>query len=145
MARGGARPGAGRKPGSGKKAAPKAPAGPAGFTGADGRKTADAPPGWPFGTESPPAPPPPPAQPPAPQQDLSELTPLDFLLEVMRDASEDVRLRIQAAQLAAPYVHTKKGDVGKKEQQKEAAGKVAGRFSAGAPPRLAAAGGKKLE
>nr|WP_297526969.1 hypothetical protein [uncultured Roseateles sp.] len=137
MPRGGARPGAGRKP----KPKPKV----AGFTDGSGQKTPDAPDGWPFGTEPPPAPPPPPPAEPRPHKDLSELTPLDFLLEVMRDDMEDKRLRIQAAQLAAPYVHTKKGDVGKKEQQKEAAGKVAGRFSAGAPPRLAAAGGKKLE
>lgn len=42
-----------------------------------------------------------------------------------------------------PYVHTKRGEGGKKEQKQEAAEKVAGRFSAAAPPRLVAVGGRK--
>lgn len=43
-----------------------------------------------------------------------------------------------------PYTHTKRGEGGKKEQKQQAAEKVAGRFSAGAPPRLVAAGGRKV-
>jgi len=37
------------------------------------------------------------------------LSPLDFLLGVMRDASVSPELRIKAAQAAAPYVHAKSG------------------------------------
>jgi hypothetical protein len=43
-----------------------------------------------------------------------------------------------------PYVHQKKGEGGKKDQREDAAKKVAGRFAAGAPPKLAAVGGKKV-
>jgi hypothetical protein len=37
----------------------------------------------------------------------SGLTPLDFLIEVMRDESQDLAVRIDAAKSAAPYVHPK--------------------------------------
>jgi hypothetical protein len=43
-----------------------------------------------------------------------------------------------------PYVHSKKGEGGKKERKQEAAAKVAGRFAPAAPPKLAAVGGKKI-
>lgn len=43
-----------------------------------------------------------------------------------------------------PYVHQKLGEGGKKEQKDAAAKKVGGRFTAGAPPKLVAAGGKKV-
>ena len=33
--------------------------------------------------------------------------PVDYMLEVMRDQSNDTRLRIDAAKAAAPYVHQK--------------------------------------
>jgi oxalate decarboxylase/phosphoglucose isomerase-like protein (cupin superfamily) len=32
-------------------------------------------------------------------------TPLEFLLEVMRDANHDLPLRLEAARAAAPYIH----------------------------------------
>lgn len=51
---------------------------------------------------------------------------------------------MSAAQLAAPYVHAKKGEAGKKEQRQEAAQKIGGRFAPTAPPKLVAAGGKKV-
>ncbi|WCM88837.1 terminase small subunit [Acidovorax sp. NCPPB 3576] len=140
MPRGGARPGAGRpkksapadapKPAEpAKKRAPRKPAS-APAVDAEGFKTD---PNWPFGQERPP-----------PPKDLSELTPLEFLLQVMRDEVEDKRTRIQAAQLAAPYVHPKKGESGKKDEKQAAAKQVASRFAAGAPPKLVAAGGKKV-
>ena len=62
----------------------------------------------------------------------------------MRNPQEDKGRRMQAATLAAPYVHPKKGESGKKEERHDAAKKVASRFSAGAPPKLVAAGGKKI-
>lgn len=125
MPRGGARPGAGRKPTKPKEVkAPKVDM--AGF------KTD---PSWPFGQQLP--------EPP-PKQDLSGLTPLDYLLSVMRDELEEKPRRMQAASLAAPFVHAKKGESGKKEDRAAAAKQVAGRFTPGAPPRLAAQGGKKV-
>ena len=33
--------------------------------------------------------------------------PLEYLLDVMRDVTQDVRLRIDAAKFAAPYVHNR--------------------------------------
>lgn len=37
----------------------------------------------------------------------SGLTPLQYMLEVMRDETEDRPRRLYAAQMAAPYVHAK--------------------------------------
>lgn len=37
----------------------------------------------------------------------SGLTPLDYMLQVMRDAGQDDQRRLNAAQAAAPYVHAK--------------------------------------
>lgn len=50
-----------------------------------------------------------------------EMTPLDFMLAVMRDAEQDIRLRTAMAQAAAPYIHAKPSDAakGKKEQAAE--------------------------
>ncbi len=59
----------------------------------------------------------------------------------------DERIRIQAASIAAPYMHGKVAPVGKKAGKLESAKeKVAagGRFQAAAPPKLAAANGKKV-
>lgn len=137
MPRGGARPGAGRpkkqpatpapvKKPSAKKADPAK-------TDAEGYKTNEA---WPFGQERPPD-----AKPP---EDLSGLMPLDFLLGVMRDQDEDKGRRLQAATLAAPYCHPKMGEGGKKDAKQAAAKKVASRYAPSAPPKLVAAGGKKV-
>lgn len=41
------------------------------------------------------------------EAEASGQLPLDYLLEVMRDESNDTKLRILAAKLAAPYVHSK--------------------------------------
>lgn len=71
-------------------------------------------------------------------------TPLEFLLSVMNDNEIEDRLRIDAAKTAAQYVHPKIGEGGKKEKTAEEAKKVAGRFSQSAPPKLVAAGGKKV-
>lgn len=142
MPRGGARPGAGRK----KKPQPEAvsivaeekpeAAKALPTVDADGYKTD---PKWPFGKQQPPEP-----APPEPPPDLSNLMPLDYLLEVMRDAAEERGRRMQAATLAAPYCHPKKGEAGKKEEKNAAAKKIASRFSPSAPPKLAAANGRKV-
>lgn len=61
--------------------------------------------------------------------------PLLFLQNVMNDAGEDVRVRIDAAKSLALYTKQKPGESGKKEQKEKAAGKVAGgRFSPAKPP-----------
>lgn len=41
----------------------------------------------------------------------SGLTPLDFMLSVMRDDDEDMPRRLAAANMAAPYVHPKLASV----------------------------------
>ena len=136
MPRGGARPGAGRpKKQPTTKVAAKKPAtkkpDPA-KTDADGFKTNE---NWPFGQERPPEP-----------EDLSELTPLDFLLGVMRDPAEDKGRRMQAATLAAPYCHPKKGESSGKKDEAAAKAKAAGagKFGRRQPPKLVAAGGQKV-
>ena len=111
MPRGGSRPGAGRPKNptpviaaraEGKKYKRRAPP----TVDAEGFKSADTPANWPFGKEHPPEPPP--APPPTEKKpELSELMPLDYLLEVMRDPAEERGRRMQAATLAAPYIHAK--------------------------------------
>lgn len=129
MPRGGARPGAGRKRLTPvvpvKKPVPKAFA-------PDGVKAADAPAEWPFGTTSP-------AELAAPPVVAGEpLSPLDYLVGVVRDESADPKLRIQAAAIAAPFLHPRLTPVGKKTQKQEAAAKagVSGKFAPAAAPRL---------
>ena len=121
MPRGGARPGAGRpkkQPEAVKP--PKKPAAKPAPPVVDAKGYKDDP-NWPFGKQ-------PPAEPELPP-DLSNLMPLDYLLEVMRDPAEERGRRMQAATLAAPYCHPKKGESGKKEQKAEAAKAVGtGRF-----------------
>ncbi|MFH1010216.1 MAG: hypothetical protein V1784_03155, partial [bacterium] len=64
-------------------------------------------------------------------------TPLDVLLAIMRDAKADQRVRFEAAKAAAPYLHAKVGEAGKKGERQAAAAKVAaGKFAPAAPPRL---------
>ncbi|MCC2632172.1 MAG: hypothetical protein K0S48_58 [Ramlibacter sp.] len=162
MPRGGSRPGAGRKvdPTSKRQqklatkkvkapAAPKKAAG-RGYTLPSGEKSPDAPEGWPFGTKPPEKPAEPP---PAPAVDSDDgltdeqragLTPLEYLLAVMRSPSASKSARMTAAVQAAPYMHAKPASVGKKEAKEQAAKKAGGRFTPKTPPRLVAAGGKKL-
>lgn len=70
--------------------------------------------------------------------------PKDFLVAVMNDAEADQKLRTDAAKALMPFVHQRKGEGGKKEQQHDAAKKVASRFAPSAPPKLVAAGGRKV-
>lgn len=66
-------------------------------------------------------------------------TPLEFMLAVMNDLSEDMKLRAQMAQAAAPYVHAKPGEEkkGKKEEAQEKANAIGRRFAPIGPPKLA--------
>lgn len=127
MPRGGARPGAGRKPKP--KSEPTPPKNPARvFTEADGRKGPDESTNFPFGTLPP--------EPEKPPLDLSGLTPLGYLLGIVRDEGADTKTRIQAAAIAAPYVHAKPSDAGKKAAKQQKAKEVAasGKFTASPPP-----------
>lgn len=133
MPRGGARPGAGRpRKQPAAVGAPKKPAAKLAPPKVDASGFKDDP-NWPFGRQQPEPPP-----------DLSNLMPLDYLLEVMRDPTEERGRRMQAATLAAPYCHPKKGESGKKEEKAAAAKKIASRFSPAAPPKLVAANGQKV-
>lgn len=51
------------------------------------------------------------------------MTPLEFMLAIMRDEEQPLRNRVAMAVAAAPYVHPKASDLvkGKKEQQAAAA------------------------
>src|SRR5438045_3726999 len=110
MPRGGARPGSGRKAAPGSKRTKSAKAAraiaPAGEKPASEKA-------WPFGAAA-----------PAPEPDLSALSPLDYLLSVVRDRGADEKLRMQAASIAAPFVHIKPGDVGKKAEKQQDAAKI---------------------
>lgn len=61
--------------------------------------------------------------------------PLVWLLALMNEPRAKVFDRRNAAQTAVPYVHGKKGDMGKKEQKAEAAKQAGkGKFAQGKPP-----------
>lgn len=64
--------------------------------------------------------------------------PRHFLMAVMNDADAGARVRIEAAKALMPYLYGKKGEGGKKDEQRTAAEKAGkGRFAAPAAPRLA--------
>ena len=65
------------------------------------------------------------------------LSPLDFLLRVVSDECEDLKIRMQAAAIAAPFVHAKPGALGKKDERQGAAKKAGqGKFAAAVAPKL---------
>jgi phage terminase small subunit len=71
--------------------------------------------------------------------------PVEFLTKVMNEPAADLRLRIDAAKAMLPFKHKKLGEGGKKDLKDDAAKAAgAGKFSATAPPKLVAAGGKKV-
>lgn len=77
--------------------------------------------------------------------EISGDSPVDFLLEVMKSEKLPLPVRMQAAAILAPFLHAKPAAIGKKEQQADDAAGAAGKFGAAAePPKLVAAGGKKL-
>lgn len=85
---------------------------------------------------------------PAPKFDLDAAMqhkdPRVFLIAAMNDIELTPKLRIDAAKALMPFEHQKLGEGGKKEQKQADAQKVASKFAAGAPPKLAAVGGKKV-
>jgi hypothetical protein len=65
------------------------------------------------------------------------MTPLEFMLKVMNDPTEDKDLRARMAVSAAPYIHARKGEAGtgKKDEAAERARQAGqGKFAAGRPP-----------
>lgn len=70
--------------------------------------------------------------------------PLTFLKAVMNDAGAEAKTRVDAAKALMPFVHQKLGESGKKQKRQAEAEKVASRFSPAPPPKLVAAGGKKV-
>jgi len=70
------------------------------------------------------------------------MSPLEYMLSVMNDAGADPSRRDRMAQAAAPFVHARAGEAGKKEAAAENAKKVAqGRFAPAAPPKLVVSNG----
>jgi phage terminase small subunit len=71
--------------------------------------------------------------------------PVEFLTKVMNEPAADLRLRMDAAKAMLPFKHKKLGEGGKKDIKADAAKTAgAGKFSPTAPPKLVAAGGKKV-
>ena len=65
------------------------------------------------------------------------LSPLEYMLAVMRDDGEEDARRDRMAMAAAPYLHQRAAELGKKDAAKEAAEAVAGgKFRARAAPKL---------
>ena len=66
---------------------------------------------------------------------ITSTSPLQYMLDVMNDPGADERLRSQMAVAAAPYLHAKKGEGGKKDEQADKAKLAAGgRFKPAAAP-----------
>lgn len=66
---------------------------------------------------------------------LAHKDPKVFLLALMNDLKADVKLRADAAKALMPFMHTKLGDVGKKDEKAQAAKKASsGKFGAAPPP-----------
>lgn len=76
--------------------------------------------------------------------DLLTSDPKRFLTALMNDPAADIRVRADAAKALLTAELRAKEAKGKKEEKQEAANKVAGKFSRSAPPKLVAAGGKKV-
>ncbi|MGE7136211.1 hypothetical protein ACQKIE_01105 [Luteibacter sp. NPDC031894] len=127
MPRGGSRPGAGRPKGStkpGKKAsAPKADTKKTKSARTTGRKVAAIPPG------------PRPDDPVFDGEVLpAKLSPLDYMLDVMNNRNAEADRRDRMAVAAAPYVHGKMGEKGKKDAKRDAAANAGGSFASTPPP-----------
>lgn len=75
---------------------------------------------------------------------LTHNDPKDFLLAVMNDFGTEPKLRVDAAKALMPFVHSRKGESGKKDTAKDAAAQAAaGKFGVRQPPKLTAVKGGK--
>ena len=70
--------------------------------------------------------------------EAEDLSPLEYMLNVMNDELADKNRRDRMAIAAAPFIHSRKGEgLGKKDEASERAKTAgAGRFSASASPKL---------
>jgi phage terminase small subunit len=60
-----------------------------------------------------------------------------FLLALMNNQEADIKIRAEAAKALMPFTHAKPGEVGKKDERKEAAKKAgAGKFAQASAPKL---------
>lgn len=74
-------------------------------------------------------------QPSAPAEPVVIEDPLEWLRAAMKNPLLDDKLRIDAAKALLPFVHTKKGEGGKKDEVLDAAKKAGkGRFAAAPAP-----------
>ena len=65
------------------------------------------------------------------------MTPLEYLLKVMRDPREDLDRRLRCAIAAAPYCHARKGESnGKADKISRATIAGAGKFAPMQPPNI---------
>ncbi|NID06644.1 terminase small subunit [Luteibacter jiangsuensis] len=64
----------------------------------------------------------------------AELTPLEYMLKVMNNPRAEADRRDRMAVAAAPFVHGKMGEKGKKDAKREAAASAGGGRFASAPP-----------
>jgi len=72
---------------------------------------------------------------PALPEVLEELAPLQHMLRIMNDPKEDPVVRRQMAIAAAPYIHPRAGESGKKEIKEDKASTASkGKFAAGRSP-----------
>jgi phage terminase small subunit len=70
---------------------------------------------------------------------------LKLLQDIALGRIEASTVQVRAAIAAVQYTHIKKGDGGKKDETLDRAKKAAGgKFAAAAPPKLAAANGKRI-
>lgn len=76
------------------------------------------------------------AEPKTPRPDGEYDDPLEFLKYVMNNRAEDIDTRKDAAKAMLPYLHSKKGEGGKKDAKQAAAKAVASKFTGMAPPQL---------
>ena len=76
--------------------------------------------------------------------ELLTSSPAQFLTALMNDPGADIKIRADAAKALLAAELRKADAKGKKEQKQEDAEKVASRFAPAAPPKLVAAGGRKV-
>lgn len=66
----------------------------------------------------------------------ADLTPLEYMLRELRNPNTDPSRRDRLAVAAAPFMHQKVGEAGKREAKKAAAEQNDGRFTPAAAPKL---------
>jgi len=68
---------------------------------------------------------------------LENITPLEYLLRLMRDPSAAPHRRDRAAITAAPYLHARAVEKGKKSEREEKAARAGrGKFAPSKPPLM---------